>query len=384
MERVENQVHLSKHVPVDTMGTAIKVSQVNDYGVNSITTLYFIGSIYEVKDPGLNQTITKYYAMAGMTVAMDDGSNLMYFLTDHLGSIVEVFDDTGGIFSEERYLPFGKVRTDIGPAAQTDFGYIFQRNLPEMGLMDYKARFYNPCIMEFQQPDTVGMGNRYAYVYNNPINFNDPSGHGVCDEEGNCYLKLGERIPNLTSTLTKIKTIYVNKSDMSSEYSKTRDVSQQGVEFIFQMEGFVPELYNDPAGNCTIGVGHLVHMGNCNGDDSEIEFLNQISQNEALLLFINDLTLSVEIINQQVSVPLTQAQFDALVSLVYNIGSANFTGSDLLGKLNSGNYASVPSEISRWVYIWDQDNGKYLISPGLQRRRAREAELFSTGIYGPW
>jgi hypothetical protein len=55
-----------------------------------------------------------------------------------------VLDDQGAVLSETRYLPFGEVRTDVGTISQTDFSYTFQRNLPDTGLMDYKARFYSP------------------------------------------------------------------------------------------------------------------------------------------------------------------------------------------------------------------------------------------------
>lgn len=69
--------------------------------------------------------------------------------------------------------------------SQTDYGYTGQRNLDEsIGLMDYKARFYSPYLNRFIQPDTLipdpsnpQAWNRYSYVNNRPINFNDPTGH---------------------------------------------------------------------------------------------------------------------------------------------------------------------------------------------------------------
>jgi RHS repeat-associated protein len=67
----------------------------------------------------------------------------------------------------------------------TDLGYTGQRDLG-MGLMDYKARFYSPYITRFSQPDTIVPNlydpqawNRYSYALNNPIRYNDPSGHCV-------------------------------------------------------------------------------------------------------------------------------------------------------------------------------------------------------------
>ncbi|NWF91117.1 MAG: RHS repeat-associated core domain-containing protein [Ignavibacteriaceae bacterium] len=87
--------------------------------------------------------------------------------------------------SEQRYLPFGEIRTDVGTIAQTDFGFTGQRDLgSDLGLMDYKARFYSAYITQFSQPDTIVPDlynpqslNRYSYVLNQPVNFSDPSGH---------------------------------------------------------------------------------------------------------------------------------------------------------------------------------------------------------------
>ena len=103
-----------------------------------------MGGAYETRSNG---TIRKYYGFAGMSIAMrahDPGTQawtLSYLLTDHLGSMVGTADVSGTLTSEQRYLPFGEVREDVGTIAQTDFGYTGQRD-QGMGLMDYKARFY--------------------------------------------------------------------------------------------------------------------------------------------------------------------------------------------------------------------------------------------------
>ncbi len=102
----------------------------------------------------------------------------------------------GTLVSEQRYLPFGEVRTDVGTIAQTDFGYTGQRNNAAIGWMDYNARFYSPALGAFVQPDTIVPDlanpqdwNRYSYVRNNPIKYNDPSGHIACNSaDGDCSI----------------------------------------------------------------------------------------------------------------------------------------------------------------------------------------------------
>jgi RHS repeat-associated protein len=97
-----------------------------------------------------------------------------------------VTDGTGALISQQRYLPFGQVRTDLGSITQTDFGYTSQRKLDDGmgGIMDYKARFYSPYITQFSQPDSIVPNaynpqslNRYSYANNNPLRYTDPSGH---------------------------------------------------------------------------------------------------------------------------------------------------------------------------------------------------------------
>jgi RHS repeat-associated protein len=111
-------------------------------------------------------------------------------LTDHLGSVVAVTNSAGTLESEQRYLPFGQVRADVGSIAQTDYGYTGQRALDSDmgGIMDYRARFYSPMLGRFLQPDSIIPNpaspqnfNRYSYVGNNPINHTDPSGY--CEDE---------------------------------------------------------------------------------------------------------------------------------------------------------------------------------------------------------
>lgn len=150
-------------------------------------------------------------------------------------------------------------------------------------------------------------------------------------------------------------------------------ISEDGLSFIAEHEGIRYNLYNDPAGHCTIGIGHLVHKGNCDASDtSEQEFLEGITRDQAFELLRSDVAVAEQAVNAYVTVPLTQSQFDALVSFAYNVGSGNFKNSDLLTKLNKGEYDSVPSELNKWVH----GGGKVL--PGLITRRSDEGALFQS------
>jgi len=127
-------------------GDGNRVKQIYTDISSTLTTYYFMGGSYEVQVAGSTETVRQYYSIAGMAIGMREGETVNDFLTDHLGSVVGVTNSSGALISEVRYLPFGEIRTDVGSTGgitQTDFGYTFQRALPDLGLLDYKARFYS-------------------------------------------------------------------------------------------------------------------------------------------------------------------------------------------------------------------------------------------------
>jgi RHS repeat-associated protein len=79
------------------------------------------------------------------------------------------------------------VTTDTRYCKAIATGYTGQRQEPELGLYYYNARWYDPYLARFTQPDTIVPNpvdakafDRYAYVYNNPVMYSDPSGHRSC------------------------------------------------------------------------------------------------------------------------------------------------------------------------------------------------------------
>lgn len=172
-----------------------------------------------------------------------------------------------------------------------------------------------------------------------------------------------------------LSSLFARKAAAAALPPSGLTVSPNGARFIGQFEGFGPGLYNDPAGHCTIGFGHLIHRKACDGSEP-LEFRQGITELQALNLLANDLQSVADIVRGLVRVPLTQAQFDALVSFTYNVGEGNLAASTLLRLLNSNDYASVPEQFNRFVYA----SGRKLA--GLVKRRAAEAKLFATGDYG--
>lgn len=166
-------------------------------------------------------------------------------------------------------------------------------------------------------------------------------------------------------------------SDGSTDRAKPTTslrLSDRGARFIGRFEGFRSQLYDDAAGHCTIGYGHLVHRGNCDGSEPA-EFQAGITEQRAIELLQEDAAVAAAAINAAVAVPLEQHQFDALVSFVFNVGTGAFNRSTLLRRLNASDYDAVPSELNKWVNA----GGQRL--QGLVTRRAAEGALFQNGTY---
>jgi RHS repeat-associated protein len=180
------------------------VKQVNPDGSKTI----FVGGVYEETRNSLNavtRTVVYYPAGGAMRVTEGAASNVYYMLKDHLGSASALTDSSGNVVDEQRYMPFGQPRL-VNANLLTDRLFTGQRNLPSLGLMDYKARMYSPSLGRFIQPDTIVPNpmnpqsfNRYSYVNNSPLNFTDPSGH--CPEEmAECREILYSLLPTNTSS----------------------------------------------------------------------------------------------------------------------------------------------------------------------------------------
>lgn len=155
---------------------------------------------------------------------------------------------------------------------------------------------------------------------------------------------------------------------LSTFRANRRVMSPGGLAVLQRHEGFVSTPYRDPVGIWTIGYGHKILPG---------ERFTSLTREEASELLVRDVNIAEDAVNAQVTVELTQAQFDALVSFVFNVGTGAFRKSTLLRLLNQGNYAAVPAQLARWKY--GTKAGQLVELPGLVARRADEGQLFASG-----
>lgn len=164
---------------------------------------------------------------------------------------------------------------------------------------------------------------------------------------------------------------------------KIMRISRKGLNFIKQWEGFVPFVYDDLVrvngkyvewkggkiiGTLTIGYGHT----SAAAGKYPMTVGTRITEARATQLLDEDLDPVEAYVNKVVKVPLTQGQFDALVSITYNFGEGNLRKSVLLARLNAGDYRGARAAFDLYVY----SKGRRL--QGLVNRRNAEQILWDT------
>lgn len=145
-------------------------------------------------------------------------------------------------------------------------------------------------------------------------------------------------------------------------------LSDVGAHLIAQFEGWVDHAYNDPSNFATIGYGHLLHTSPVTAADRAR--WGKITPARGIELLKQDAGAAENAIRSHVEVRLTQNEFDALVSFIFNVGTGAFAGSTLLRKLNAGDHRGAADELLKW----NRSAGRVL--EGLTVRRRKERALF--------
>jgi RHS repeat-associated protein len=157
--------------------------------VNGVTT-YYVGNHYELK----GTTVTKYYFAGATRLAVRAGTTLSYLLSDHIGSSSVTTDANGVKTASALYKAFGETRFSAGNLG-TDYKFTGQREEASLGIYFFNARWMDPSLGRFTSPDSIvptstqgtQAWDRYAFVNNNPVRYNDPTGHWATGDEPTSY-----------------------------------------------------------------------------------------------------------------------------------------------------------------------------------------------------
>jgi lysozyme len=145
-----------------------------------------------------------------------------------------------------------------------------------------------------------------------------------------------------------------------------RHITQTGLELIKSFESFSSRIYICPAGYQTIGYGHVVK-------ESEREkFLAGIAIQEGEMLLRQDTQIAEQAVCRLITVPLTDGQFDALISFTFNLGSGALQRSTLRRKVNREEHDDVTAEFAKWVW------GGGIKLNGLIYRRNIESKVYNS------
>jgi RHS repeat-associated protein len=133
------------------------------------------------RDP--NGSLVSFYYAGGLRIARRNASGVAFYHQDHLRTTRLMTDARGTVVNRYDYGPYGSKVLEI-EAVTNEHGFAGERGDDETGLVYLNARYYDPDVGRFVSADTIVPDqlnpqalNRYAYAYNNPLSYVDPSGH---------------------------------------------------------------------------------------------------------------------------------------------------------------------------------------------------------------
>jgi lysozyme len=157
--------------------------------------------------------------------------------------------------------------------------------------------------------------------------------------------------------------------------NENMQLSAEGYVALRQREGARYQYYNDIAGNCTWGIGTLAHDGPCTPEELQRRVTAE-EVNAQLAVRVHAAEISVR--NGVSHNPLTQAQFDSLVSFVYNVGTAGARA--VLQAADQQPAAAVGNQMRDYIFIHPRDAQGHRLPPvrvqALVNRRNEEAAPF--------
>lgn len=182
------------------------------------------------------------------------------------------------------------------------------------------------------------------------------------------YQQLGKDKEQFNKDIKTINTAAIDPPTINYLTSGAMTLSKQGYLELADREGLATTPYLDSVGVKTVGIGQTI---------SDIKDLpswpwtKSISAEEAVNLYKKSLQKYIDAVNKALKVPVTQNQFDALVSITYNIGTGGMAGSTFMKRIN----ASAPvAQVVAAILMWNKP-------PEIMGRRRKEADLYRYGTY---
>ena len=355
--------------------------------LNGIDTNYaYDGDGRRVQKTGSNSTTFVYDARGALAAEYSTQAppvaGTEYVTVDHLGSTRLTTNANGNPIAYHDYVPFGAEipagvngRSNLYGAADgmnKKFTGQYrdtetQSSAMTSGLDYFGARYFSAAQGRFTTPDWSEKPqpvpyaelsdpqslNLYAYVRNNPLKNRDIDGHVCIFGFGNTCSTVSPPQPSKATTIGTDQLLQLSR--------QPRTLSPSGVAFVAKHEGYSSSVYNDQAGNPTVGYGHLIRKGE--------DFNKGVTKDQAEGLLHADAQSAEKSVNSNVKLWTSQNQFDALTSFTYNVGGGALAGSTLLRNVN-GNSGVTEDNFT----MFNKAGGQ--VSQGLTTRRKDEYALF--------
>jgi RHS repeat-associated protein len=223
--------------------------------------VYSPGKHYDLEVSGSVTTVKKYYSLNGQTVAVrtiqGETDTLNWILNDHLGSANVTAAADGSKLAELRYSAFGEVRFSSG-TTPTQYQYTGQLKVSTIQLSWYNSRWYDSELGHFVQPDSIipemsnpGSWDRFSYVLNSPIRYNDPSGHMVFEESPNDHYFIPATAGIMTARRSTTPKAYTQGERRALIYRKAniiRVTNDDSLQAFGKTIDYATTLYNENEG----------------------------------------------------------------------------------------------------------------------------------------
>jgi RHS repeat-associated protein len=384
-------------------GSGDRIKSILD-GTSTTYALDLNSGLTQVLADGSN---TYLYGYTRIAQASNDAAG--YFLGDALGSVRQVIDPEAEIVLMQSYSPYGETTVSFGEF-KTVYNYTGEM-IDESGLINLRARMYDPGSGRFltmdswsgdyQNPITLV---KWVYANSNPVRYSDPSGLSSSFSFGQFSAYLDSALSNVC-TYDHFGGGFLLPGIPYPEHAGTLHLSPQGETFIKDRELLRVWPYDDTTGTCTIGYGTTLSypsIANCSKDsvlalkdyyvrDKATSTLSKMDPTFGLddlyieEYFHKEISQDEGAINQSITVALSQNQFDALVSYLYNTGASKLSNSRKVnGVLTT--YANLINNY-KFKEAWDAIlfNSSYSISgiyyPILYSRRYEEMEMYFYNDY---
>lgn len=156
----------------------------------------------------------------------------------------------------------------------------------------------------------------------------------------------------------------------------TKTISPKGISFlegyeIFRANPYYATVNEKAKGIVTIGYGSTFYP-----DGRKVRITDPpVTKEQARNMYIKTLAKFEADLRKLIKVEVTQNQWDALVSFIYNIGVGNFETSSVLREVNNKNFEATKANFAKWNKQKKAD-GTFVVIRGLTLRRAAEAKMF--------